>query len=55
MLQSDFFCSGSKVIKRFPCSTKLSMTFSLLIDMEMTTIIGIFILITREIFMLSYV
>ena len=40
---------GPKVIKLFSYSTQLSMKFSLLI------IVGIFIFISREIFMLSYV
>ena len=37
------------------CSTQLSMKFSLLINMKMPTIVGIFIFISREIFMLSNV
>ena len=36
----------------FSCSTQLSMKFSLLINMKM---FGIFIFISREMFMLSYV
>ena len=48
-------CSGPKVIKLFSCSTQLSMKFSQLINMKMPTIVGIFIFISREIFMLSYV
>ena len=47
--------SGSEVIKLFSCSTQLIMKFSLLINMKMPTIVGIFIFISREIFMLSYV
>ena len=43
------------VIKLFSCSTQLSMKFSLLINMKMPTIVGIFIFISREIFMLSFV
>ena len=39
---------GPEAIKRFSCSTQLSMNFSLLI-------VGICILISREKFMLSYV
>ena len=39
----------------FSCSTLLSMKFSLLINMKMPTIVGIFIFISREIFMLSNV
>ena len=46
---------GPEVIKLFSCSTQLSMKFSLLIDMKMPTIVGIFISISRELFMLSYV
>ena len=46
---------GPEVIKLFSCSTQLSMKFSLLINMKMLTIVGIFIFISREIFMLSYV
>ena len=45
--------SGRKVIKLFSCSTQLSMKFSLLIIMKMPTIVGIFIFISRENFMLS--
>ena len=41
---------GPEVIKLFSCSAHLSMKFSLLIN-----IVGIFIFISREIFMLSYV
>ena len=44
---------GSEVIKLFSCSTQLSMKFSLRINMP--TIVGIFIFISREIFKLSYV
>ena len=49
--------SGScpEVIKLFSCSTQLSMKLSLLINMKMPTIVGIFIFISREIFMLCYV
>ena len=47
--------SGPEVIKFFSCSTQLSMKFSLLINMKMPTIVGIFIFISREILMLSYV
>ena len=39
----------------FSCSPKLSMKFSLLINMKMPTRVGIFIFISREMFMLSYV
>ena len=46
---------GLKVVKLFSCSTQLSMKFSLLINMKMPTIADIFIFISREIFMLSYV
>ena len=47
--------SGPEVIKLFSCSTQLSMKFSLLINMKMPTIVGIFIFISKEILMLSYV
>ena len=47
--------SGLEVIKPFSCSTQLSMKFSLLINMKMPTIVGIFIFISRENLMLSYV
>ena len=47
--------SGLEVIKPFSCSTELSMKFSLLINMKMPTIVGIFIFISRENLMLSYV
>ena len=46
---------GPEVIKLFSCSTQLSTKISLLINMKMPTIVGIFIFISREIFMLSYV
>ena len=45
--------TGSEVIKLFSCSTQLSMKFSLLINMKMPTIVGIFIFISREIFKFS--
>ena len=41
--------SGPEVIKLLSCLTKLSMKFSLLINMIMPTIVGIFIFISREI------
>ena len=44
--------SGPEVIKLFSCSTQLSMKFSLLINMKMPTIVGIFIFISREISLL---
>ena len=48
--------SGPEVIKLFSCSTQLNMKLSLLKNMKMPTIVvGFFILISREIFMLSYV
>ena len=47
--------SGREVIKRFSFSNELSMKFSLPINMKMPTIVGIFIFISREIFMLSFV
>ena len=40
-------------IKLFSCSTQLSMKFSLLINMKMPTIVGIFIFISRENLMLK--
>ena len=46
---------GPEVINIFSCSTQLSMKISLLINMKMPTIIGIFIFISREIFILSYI
>ena len=46
---------GTEAIKLFSCSTQLSVKFSLLIHMKMPTIVGIFIFINREMFMLSYV
>ena len=53
---SDRLCeSGPEVIKLFSCSTQLTMKFSLLRNMKMPTIVGIFIFISREIFMLSLV
>ena len=39
--------SGPKV-KLFSCSTQLSMKFSLLINMKMPTIVGIFILLAEK-------
>ena len=47
--------SGPKVIKLFSCSIQLGMKFSLLINMKMPTIVGMFIFISREIFMLRCV
>ena len=47
--------AGPEVIKLFSCSTQPSMEFSLLINMKMPTIVGIFIFNSREIFMLSCV
>ena len=52
---TDLCRSGPEVIKLFSCSTQLSMKFSLLINMKMPTIVGIFIFISREMFMLSCV
>ena len=40
--------SGPEVIKLFSCSTQLNMKFSLLINIKMPTIVGIFIFISRE-------
>ena len=45
----------TQVIKKFSCSTQLSKEISLLINMKMPTIVGIFIFISREIFLHSYV
>ena len=45
---------GPEVIKLFSCSTELSIKFSLVINMKKSTIVGIFIFISREIFMLTY-
>ena len=53
--QKVYHSQGPKVIKLFSCSTQLSMKFSLLINMKMPTKVGIFIFISRENFMLSYV
>ena len=39
---------GPKVVKLFLCSTQLSMKFSLLINMKMPTIVGIFIFIKQR-------
>ena len=45
---------GLEVCKLFSCSTQLSMKFSLLINMKMPTSVGIFIFISRGIFILSH-
>ena len=46
---------GPRGYKTFSsCSIQLSMKFSLLINMKMPTIVGIFIIISREISMISY-
>ena len=37
-----------EVIKLFSCSTQLSMKFSLLINLKMPAIVGIFLFISRE-------
>ena len=55
MIYTQYKKPGLEVIKLFSCATQLSMKFSLLINMKMPTIVGIFIFISREIFMLSYV
>ena len=47
-----FLDPGPEVIRFFSCSTQMSMKFSLLINMKMPTIVGIFIFISRAIFML---
>ena len=44
------YCSetpGSAVINLFPCSTQLSIKFILLINVKMTTIVGIITFISR--------
>ena len=46
--------SDPEIIKLFSCSAQLSLKFSLLINMKKSTIVGIFIFISRESFMLSY-
>ena len=46
-----WWTSGSEVIKRFSCSTQLSMNISPLIN-KMPTKVGFFIFISREVFML---
>ena len=46
---------GPDIIKLFSCSSQLSMKFSLLINMKMPTTAGIFIFISRVIFMLGYI
>ena len=47
--------TGTEVIKLFSSLTQLSMKFSLLMNMKMPTIVGIFIFISREILMLRYI
>ena len=37
---------GPKVIKLFPCSTQMSMKFILLINVKMSTIVGVLIFIS---------
>ena len=44
MLQNRQRLPGSDVLKPFSCSTQLSMKFSLLINMNILTNIGIFII-----------
>ena len=51
----SMYNKGPDIIKLFSCSTQLSMKISLQINMKMPTIVGIFIFISREIFMLSNV
>ena len=46
---THYHTSGLEVIKLFSCSTQLSIKFSLLINIKMQTIVGIFIFISREI------
>ena len=48
-------CDLPRGYNLFSCSTQLRMKFSLLINMKMPTKVGIFIFISRENFMLSYV
>ena len=47
--------TDSEVMKVFSCLTEPSMKFSLLINMKIPKIVGIFIFISREIFMHSYI
>ena len=39
---------GPEVIKLFPCSTQLSMTFFLLINVKMPTTVGILTLMSKK-------
>ena len=45
---ADLSSSGSEVIKIFSGSTQLSLKFSLLINMKMPTIVGIFIFLAEK-------
>ena len=40
--------SSPEVIKLFSCSTQLTMKFSLLVNMKMPTIVGVFIFMSRK-------
>ena len=55
VVESGIKRSDHQVKNKFLCSTQLSMKFSLLINIIMPTIVGIFIYIRRENFMLLYV
>ena len=46
---------AQRLLNFFSCATQLSMKLSLLINMKMSTTVGIFIFISREKFMLSYI
>ena len=46
---------GPEVMKLFSCSTQMSIKYSLLQNMKMPTMVGIFIFISGEIFRLSYI
>ena len=51
----SFVPSGPEDIKLFSGSSQLSMKFSQLINMKMPTIVGIFIFISRQMLVLSYI
>ena len=53
--QQRFFIRPRGYKPFFSCSTQLSTKLSLLINMKMPTIVGIFIFISRENFMLNYI
>ena len=46
---------GPENIKSFSCSTQLSMNLSLLINMKIPTIVSVFIFISRENSIISYI